>query len=154
MRIVLQRVKDASVTVDGRVVGAIPFGLLALVGMAADDTPAVMRAMAAKLLNLRIFDDPDGKMNLSVADAGGSILAVSQFTLYADCRKGRRPSYSKAAPAEQAARQFEEFVGILRESQLPVATGQFQAMMDVAFTNLGPVTILLDSAELGISEST
>jgi D-tyrosyl-tRNA(Tyr) deacylase len=148
MKVILQRVKEARVTVEGEVVGAIESGLLLLVGMAAGDAEPVMRLMAGKIANLRIFEDDQGKMNLSVLDTGGSALAVSQFTLFADCRKGRRPSFTGAAPAEEARVSFEQFVTILRETGLPVETGKFQAMMDVSLINAGPVTIILDSNEL------
>lgn len=148
MKIVLQRVSRASVTVDGQIVGQIGRGLLALVGIAPDDDEKTMRSIAAKMVNLRIFDDADGKMNLSVADVAGGLLAVSQFTLYADCRKGRRPSYGNAAPPDMARDAFAQFVEILKETGVPLETGQFQAMMDVELVNDGPVTILLDSREL------
>ncbi len=147
MKVILQRVSHATVKVDEKLVGKIGPGLLLLGGMAADDNEKSMRTMAAKVVNLRIFEDEAGKMNLSVLETGGSILAVSQFTLFADCRKGRRPSYSGAAPAEQARELFEEFVRILRETGVPVETGRFQAMMDVSLTNAGPVTIVLDSGD-------
>ncbi len=149
MKIVLQRVTQAAVTVDGKTVGSIDKGMLLLVGMAAGDDDKCMQAMAAKLTNLRIFDDADGKMNLSLLDTGGAILAVSQFTLFADCRKGRRPSYMGAAPADEARSLFEQFVQILKQTGAPVETGQFQAMMDVQLNNWGPVTIILDSRDVG-----
>jgi len=148
MKIVLQRVSGASVTVDGAEVGSIDKGLLLLVGMAAGDDDSIMRAMASKVVNLRIFEDANEKMNLSVLDIGGSVLAVSQFTLFADCRKGRRPSFIGAAPAEEARSSFERFVEKLRQTGVPVETGVFQAMMDVQLNNWGPVTIVLDSAEI------
>lgn len=148
MKIVMQRVSEASVRVEGQVVGAIGNGLLLLVGMGADDDEKSMRTMAGKIVNLRIFEDSEGKMNLSVLDIAGSILAVSQFTLFADCRKGRRPSFIGAAPADMARQTFEQFVTLLKETGVSVETGQFQAMMDVALHNQGPVTIILDSADL------
>lgn len=148
MRVILQRVTEASVKVCDEIVGAIGPGLLLLGGMAADDDEKAMRTMANKILNLRIFEDDQGKMNLSLLDTGGSILAVSQFTLFADCRKGRRPSYTGAAPADQARVLFDQFVEILRETGVPVETGRFQTMMDVSLTNTGPVTIIIDSNEL------
>lgn len=150
MRIILQRVSRASVTVDGQSVGTIGPGFVALVGMAVGDNEKIMRAMVSKIVNLRILDDADGKMNLSLLDTGGSILAVSQFTLFADCRKGRRPSYSGAASADQARILFDQFLAILKETGITVETGQFQAMMDVSLVNSGPVTIILDTAELGV----
>jgi len=131
-------------------VGAITDGLLALVGIAADDTEAVMRSMIAKMINLRIFEDAAGKMNLSLQDTGGSLLLVSQFTLYADCRKGRRPSYTNAAPPDAARQMFERLVELARLTGVQVATGQFQATMEVSLVNRGPVTIILDSHELGL----
>ena len=130
--------------------GAITDGLLALVGIAADDTEAVMRSMIAKMINLRIFEDAAGKMNLSLQDTGGSLLLVSQFTLYADCRKGRRPSYTNAAPPDAARQMFERLVELARLTGVQVATGQFQATMEVSLVNRGPVTIILDSHELGL----
>lgn len=150
MKFVIQRVTEASVTVDTETVGAIGPGLLLLVGIAPGDTDAVMQAVAAKITNLRIFEDAEGRMNLSLLDTGGAILAVSQFTLFADCRKGRRPSFTGAAPAEQARKGFDQFVEILRETGVTVETGQFQAMMDVKLVNAGPVTIILDSDDLSI----
>ena len=131
MKAVLQRVREASVTVDGRVVGEIGAGLLVLAGMASGDDEASLRAMAAKIVNLRIFEDDAGKMNLSLLDTGGALLVVSQFTLFADCRKGRRPSFMGAAPPADAAALFERFVAILREMCPRVETGVFQAMMGV-----------------------
>ena len=148
MRVILQRVSRASVSVDGEIVGAIGSGLLLLVAIAAEDTSNTLRQMATKVLGLRIFEDADGKMNLSVQETGGSLLAVSQFTLFADCRKGRRPSFVGAAPAEVARKGFEDFVAILKESGVAVETGRFQAMMDVELVNAGPVTIILDSNDL------
>lgn len=148
MKVIIQRVSRASVHVGDELVASIGNGLMLLVGMAAEDDDKIMRAMAAKIVNLRIFEDADEKMNLSLLDTGGSILAVSQFTLFADCRKGRRPSYIGAAPAEVARDLFEQFVGILRETGATVETGRFQAMMDVSLVNRGPVTIALDSSEI------
>lgn len=148
MKAVLQRVREASVAVDGRIVGRIDAGLLVLAGMASGDDDATLRAMAAKIVNLRIFEDEAGKMNLSLLDTGGGLLVVSQFTLFADCRKGRRPSFMGAAPPADAAVLFERFVAILREACTRVETGVFQAMMEVRLNNWGPVTIQLDSREL------
>lgn len=148
MKVILQRVREASVTVDGRIVGHIGEGLLLLGGIAADDAEASLRKMADKVINLRIFEDEAGKMNRSLLDMGGAILAVSQFTLFADCRKGRRPNFMGAAPPEQARQLFDQFVQILRERVAIVHTGVFQAMMEVRLNNWGPVTISLDTAEL------
>ncbi|MCX8035572.1 MAG: D-aminoacyl-tRNA deacylase [Candidatus Sumerlaeia bacterium] len=142
---VLQRVKWARVEVAGRLVGEIGPGLLALVGVAAADDEQHALALADKTVHLRIFPDAQHHMNRSLLDVGGAILAVSQFTLLADCRKGRRPSFTDAAPPERANALFERYVARLREHNLPVATGQFQAMMDVSLCNDGPVTLVLDS---------
>lgn len=154
MRILLQRVREARVTVAGETVGEIggengPAGLLLLVGIAAGDTPEVLQAMARKVVNLRIFGDEEEKMNLSLLDTGGEALAVSQFTLYADCRKGRRPSFTGAASPETGERLFNQFVEILRQQGPGVETGRFGAMMDVHLINDGPVTVWLDSETLG-----
>lgn len=145
MRAVLQRVAAARVRVDGRIVGEIGAGLLVLLGVAAGDSDKDARYLAEKTAQLRIFEDPGGKMNLSVTDSGGGVLVVSQFTLLADCSQGRRPSFTRAAPPAEANRLYECFVQNLREAGLPVATGIFQATMDVELTNQGPVTMLLDS---------
>lgn len=149
MRILLQRVSRAQVRIGGGVVGDIGPGLLLLVGFAAPDTPALFPRMIEKTTNLRIFEDDAGKMNLSVIDKGGDLLVVSQFTLYADCRRGRRPSFTDAAPPAEARALYDQFVAALR-SGFPgrVETGEFGAMMDVELVNAGPVTILLDSADL------
>ncbi len=144
---VLQRVKWARVEVAGRPVGEIGPGLLALVGVAAGDDEQHAQALADKTVHLRIFPDAQHHMNRSLLDVGGAILAVSQFTLLADCRKGRRPSFTDAAPPDRANVLFERYVARLREHNLPVATGQFQAMMDVSLCNDGPVTIVLNSRE-------
>jgi len=141
----LQRVKEARVEVEGRTVGAIGRGLLVLLGVARGDTPADADYLAEKVLGLRIFPDAEGKMNLSVMEAGGGLLVVSQFTLYGDTRKGRRPSFDQAAPQEQARALYEHFVQRLRSRQAPVQTGVFQAMMQVHLINEGPVTILCES---------
>ncbi len=148
MRVVIQRVNEASVTVDGQVVGAIGQGLLVLAGMAPDDDDKTLEIMAQKIVNLRIFEDDAGKMNRSLLDVGGELLVVSQFTLFADCRKGRRPSFVGAAPPHQASELFDRFVNILRGMCPRVETGVFQAMMEVRLCNWGPVTIILDSADL------
>jgi len=145
MRAVLQRVSEASVSVEGALVGRIGTGLLVLLGVGQGDTEADADYLAEKTVSLRVFPDEAGQMNRSVRDVGGGILVVSQFTLYGDARKGRRPGYSEAAAPEEANRLYERYVGRLRPSGLPVATGVFRAMMDVALVNRGPVTILLDS---------
>ena len=144
MRAVVQRVSEAGVTVEGRVTGAIGKGLLVLVGIGHDDTEETARALAAKIARLRIFQDAEGKMNLSVQDVGGGVLAVSQFTLVADTRKGNRPSFTDAAPPETANRLYEVFCAALAGLGLPVARGIFGAHMDIRLTNDGPVTIILD----------
>jgi len=133
------------VTVEGRTVGEIGAGLLVLLGITHCDDEKDARYMADKIAGLRVFEDDDGKMNLSVEDVGGSILSVSQFTLYGDCRKGRRPSFSEAARPEQAAPLYEAFNACLRQRGLHVETGVFGAMMDVELVNWGPVTLLVDS---------
>lgn len=145
MRAVVTRVLSASVIIDGHVVSEIGQGLLVLVGVANGDGPADIDYVAGKIRDLRIFGDAAGKMNLSVTDVGGSVLAVSQFTLLADVRKGRRPSFIGAAPPEAANEAYEGVVARLRESGLTVKTGVFQADMQVASVNDGPVTIWLDS---------
>lgn len=145
MRIVAQRVSRARVTVDGRVVGEIGLGLMILLGVGREDTPGVAAAMAEKVANLRIFEDQQGKMNLSLLDVKGSALVVSQFTLYGDARGQRRPSFLAAAPPDLANALYEEFCKALRQIGITVATGVFQAMMSVELVNEGPVTILLDS---------
>jgi len=145
MRAVVQRVSRASVEVDSTIVGDIGAGVLVLLGVASSDTPNDAEYLAEKVANLRIFPDSEGKMNRSVAEAGGSALVVSQFTLYGDVRKGRRPSYSDAAPPEKANELYQYFVERLKATGLRVATGTFQAMMQVSLVNDGPVTILLDS---------
>ncbi len=145
MRIVLQRVKNASVSVDGQKISGIGPGLLLLVGVASDDDEAQADWLAEKVAGLRIFNDEAGKMNLSLRDVGGEVLAVSQFTLLADTRKGKRPSFIGAAPPEKAEPLFEYFCERLREAGVhSVETGRFGAMMDVALINDGPVTIVLE----------
>src|SRR6476646_1881025 len=145
MRAVLQRVSRASVTVGGEVVGQIDRGIMVLLGVEADDTDEDARQLADRTIALRIFDDADGKMNLSLEDIGGSLLVVSQFTLLGDCRKGRRPSFIGAAPPELAEKLYNTFIGAAGSKGIPVATGRFRAMMDVELVNDGPVTLLLDS---------
>jgi D-aminoacyl-tRNA deacylase len=145
MRIILQRVKQASVETGGEVVGSISQGVLALLGAGKDDTDQDVEYLVEKVLGLRIFEDDTGKMNLSVTDIGGEVLVVSQFTLYADCRKGRRPSFDKAAQPDLAEDLYEKFVQRIRDFGVPVQTGKFGAMMDVHLTNSGPVTLMLDS---------
>jgi D-tyrosyl-tRNA(Tyr) deacylase len=145
MRAVVQRVSRAAVRVEARTVGEIGPGLLVLLGVAAGDGEQEARWMADKLAALRIFEDGEGKMNLSVADAGGGLLVVSQFTLLGDTRKGNRPSFVDAAPPEPANALYEKVCALLREKGLPVAQGVFRAHMEVELLNDGPVTILLDS---------
>lgn len=148
MRAVIQRVSSASVEVDGSIVGTIQRGFLALVGVGRDDTDEDAAAIAAKIAGLRIFNDAAGDMNLALADVGGGVLAVSQFTLHGDARKGRRPSFIDAAPGEVAKPLFERVVAFLRREGLEVATGVFGAQMRVSLVNEGPVTVLLDSRKL------
>jgi D-tyrosyl-tRNA(Tyr) deacylase len=145
LRAIVQRVKEARVEVEGEVVGRIGEGVLVLLGAGKDDTEEDAQYLAEKILTLRIFEDSEGKMNLSVTDTGGSVLVVSQFTLYGDCRKGRRPSFDKAARPEDAERLYELFVDELKERGAKVETGRFRAMMDVHLVNSGPVTLMLDS---------
>jgi len=145
MRAVIQRVKSASVTVESKLVSEIDTGLLIFLGIAHDDTQAELDYIANKVANLRIFEDADGKMNCSLLDIGGSALVVSQFTLYGDCRKGRRPSFITAARPEVANELYEKFITTLEQLNVPTKGGTFQAMMDVQLINDGPVTILLDS---------
>ena len=145
MRAVVQRVQRASVAVNGEVVGSIAAGLLVFLGVARDDTEAAADYLSDKVAGLRIFEDAEGKMNRSVDEAGGAVLVVSQFTLYGDVRRGKRPSFDRAAPPAEARRLYEYFVERLRAAGLRCATGRFQEMMDVALVNDGPVTILLDS---------
>ncbi|HPT83002.1 MAG TPA: D-aminoacyl-tRNA deacylase [Limnochordia bacterium] len=145
MRAVVQRVKQASVAVDGAVVGEIAHGLLVFLGVGQGDTSADAKYLAGKIAGLRLFSDEQGKMNLDVRDVGGAVLAVSQFTLYGDCRRGRRPSFSGAAAPDVAQALYEEFVAELKASGVPVATGRFQAHMEVSLVNDGPVTLLVSS---------
>jgi D-tyrosyl-tRNA(Tyr) deacylase len=145
MRAVLQRVTRASVRVEDEVVGEIGSGLLVLLGIAQDDTPRDLEYLVDKITQLRIFEDADGKMNLSVMETGGALLIVSQFTLYGDVRRGRRPSWSEAAQPELAEPLYESFVTTVKQHVREVATGSFRRMMQVELVNDGPVTILLDS---------
>jgi D-tyrosyl-tRNA(Tyr) deacylase len=145
MRAVAQRVSQASVCVDGQICGAIGPGILVFLGVGKNDSEQDAAFLADKIVNLRIFDDEHGLMNLSLLEVQGEMLVVSQFTLFGDCRKGRRPSYSTAAPPAEAARLYERFIHEIRSRQITVATGKFQAMMEVALVNNGPVTLLLDT---------
>lgn len=144
MRVVLQRVREAAVTIAGREVGRIGQGYLLLVGITDTDTPAVVEWMAEKVVGLRLFTDEAGKMNRDLGEVDGALLVVSQFTLYGDAAKGRRPSFIAAARPEVAIPLYEQFVAALRASGRPVATGEFGAMMDVHLVNDGPVTLLLE----------
>lgn len=145
MRAVVQRVSRAQVSVGEEVVGTIDSGLLVLLGVAKDDASADAEYLAAKVVGLRIFEDESGKMNRSVVESGGAVLAVSQFTLYGDVRKGKRPSFDEAAPPQVANELYEKFVQKVRDAGAACQTGRFQAMMQVELVNEGPVTILLDS---------
>jgi D-tyrosyl-tRNA(Tyr) deacylase len=147
MRAVVQRVRRASVTIGDEVVGRIDRGLVVLLGVARGDTPARAKWLAEKVVGLRVFEDAEGKMNLALADVGGSVLAVSQFTLYGDCSKGRRPSFVEAAPPEEAIPLYERFVDGLKLQGVPVATGRFGADMQVELVNDGPVTLVLEAAK-------
>tara|TARA_B110000014_G_C19976671_1_gene505703 strand:- start:199 stop:648 length:450 start_codon:yes stop_codon:yes gene_type:complete len=147
MRAVVQRVCSASVTVDGRTVGSIERGLLVYVGVGRGDTDADVAYIVDKILHLRLFSDGDGKMDLSVSDMSGSVLVVSQFTLFGDCRRGRRPSYVTASDPETARQQYEAVVTRLRRDGLHVETGEFRTMMQVDSINDGPITVLLDSSK-------
>ena len=145
MRVLLQRVSEARVTSGGVITGEIGAGLLVFLGIGNDDTKADADRVAQKVIQLRIFSNTQGKMNLSLADVGGELLIVSQFTLYADVRRGNRPSYSEAARPEMAQELYEYFVGVCREKGFRVETGTFQAQMQVHLVNNGPVTIMYDS---------
>ena len=147
MRAVVQRVKEARVEVDGRVTGEIAQGLLIFLGVGEWDTEKDGDFLVKKIVNLRVFPDENDLMNLSLLDISGSALVVSQFTLWGDCRKGRRPSFAKAAKPEKARELYEHFIEIFNEQNIRVDTGEFQAMMDVHLVNDGPVTLLLDSAK-------
>lgn len=146
MRVVVQRARQAKVTVDGKVTGAIEHGLMLLVGLTHEDTVKDLEYCAKKVANLRIFEDEQGKMNLSIKEVGGSILSISQFTLYGETKKGNRPSFIEAARPEVAEPLYHQFNQILRETyEIQVETGIFGAMMDVSFTNNGPVTLIVES---------
>lgn len=147
MKAVIQRAKDARVTVQGEVKGQIEDGFVVLLGVTHDDTIEDVEYLVNKIVHLRVFEDENQKMNLSLKDVGGSILSISQFTLYGDTRKGRRPSFTKAAPPQQANELYESFNEHIRQEGVNVATGEFGAMMDVRLTNTGPVTFILDSKE-------
>ena len=147
MRAVVQRVKEARVEIEGVIVGEISKGLLIFLGVGEDDTEKECEYMANKIINLRIFPDENDLMNLSLPDINGSALVVSQFTLWGDCRKGRRPSFIGAARPEKANELYEHFVSLMKKNHITVATGQFQEMMDVHLVNDGPVTLMLDSAK-------
>ena len=147
MRAVVQRVRHASVRVEGEIVGAIGHGLLVLLGVDVSDAPPDAEYLAEKIVGLRIFNDPEGKFNLSLEDVGGAVLLVSQFTLHGDCRKGRRPSFIAAARPEQAIPLYERVGALLREKGVDVANGVFGAHMEVELLNDGPVTLLLDSGK-------
>jgi D-tyrosyl-tRNA(Tyr) deacylase len=148
MRAVIQRVKSAAVTVDGEIVGQVDKGLVVLVGVAKDDGPADVEYMAKKIANLRIVPDQDRLLHFTTAEVGGGVLVVSQFTVFGDCRKGRRPSFDQSAPPELAEKLYEDLVSALVGLGLPVATGRFRAMMEVSLVNDGPVTLLVDSKKL------
>ncbi len=145
MRAVVQRVSQARAVIDQEVAGQIGPGLMVLLGVARTDTPELARWLAEKIVTLRIFNDAEGKMNLDVAEIGGEILVVSQFTLYGDCRKGRRPSFIDAAPPEIAIPLYEEFINGIKALGIRTATGRFGAMMQVELVNDGPVTLIVDS---------
>ena len=145
MRAVIQRVTSSSVVVDGKVIGNINKGFNVLLGICKDDTVEDLKYIKDKIINLRVFQDENDKMNLSILDVKGEILAISQFTLYGDCRKGRRPNFMEAMSGEDAEALYNKFVEMLRESELKIETGQFGADMKVEINNDGPVTILLDS---------
>ena len=147
MRLLIQRVSEASVTVEGNTVGSIRTGLLILAGIAKTDTESEVDYLSDKVLGLRVFPDSAGKMNRNIVDAGGSLLVVSQFTLYGDCRKGRRPSFDDAAAPERAQALYNYLVHKLRSGPVRVETGVFQATMEVRLVNQGPVTILMDTAD-------
>ncbi|MGI6703456.1 MAG: D-aminoacyl-tRNA deacylase [Clostridia bacterium] len=145
MRAVIQRVSKGRVTVKGRETGSIGKGFVVLLGISGDDALEDVEYLADKIVNLRVFEDSEGKMNLSIKDVGGDLLVISQFTLYGDCRKGRRPSFTDAAPPDMAEELYEEFVKECRQKDVRVETGQFQAHMEVELINDGPVTLIIHS---------
>jgi len=145
LRAVIQRVQESSVIVDDEVIGSIDAGLLVFLGIGNDDGMDDIDYLIEKIVNLRIFEDTEGKMNLSALDLGKEIMVVSQFTIYGDCRKGRRPSFFAAAPPDKAERLYDVFVDKIKRYDLNIATGEFQAMMDIDLINDGPVTLLIDS---------
>lgn len=147
MKAVIQRVKEASVTADGRVTGVIDKGFVILLGITHEDSSADAEYLARKVANLRIFEDEDQKMNLSIKEIKGSVLSISQFTLYGDTRKGRRPNFMAAAPPKKAEKLYDEFNVLLKAEEIDVETGVFGAMMDVKLINDGPVTLIVDSAD-------
>ncbi|EGL81640.1 D-tyrosyl-tRNA(Tyr) deacylase [Caldalkalibacillus thermarum TA2.A1] len=147
MRVVVQRSKQAKVTVNGHITGQIEHGFVVLVGVTHEDTPQDAAYLAEKVAHLRVFEDETGKMNRSLLDVGGQVLSVSQFTLYGDCRKGRRPNFMQAAKPEQAKALYEKFNQDLQEKGVHVETGEFGAMMKVELVNDGPVTLIIDSQE-------
>lgn len=149
MRFVIQRVSHAQVTIDGQVRGSIQKGYMVLIGIGQEDTEALADRMIAKMLDLRIFEDADGKSNLSLRDVGGALLLISQFTLYADCKKGKRPSFFKAGEPHMANDLYEYIIRKCKEEISDVERGEFGAMMHVELLNEGPFTIILDSAEMG-----
>ena len=151
MRACIQRVREANVVVNDEFVGQIGRGLLVLLGVSLDDGDSETHWLAEKTVRLRIFEDEEGRMNRSLEDVGGELLVVSQFTLYGDCRKGRRPSFVRAAPPEQAERLYEAFITHARRMGVPTASGQFRAQMQVHLVNEGPVTIWIDTAEANIA---
>lgn len=148
MRAVVQRVKNAKVEISGRTIGEIGKGMLIFLGVGDEDSEKNCEYLADKIVNLRIFPDENDLMNLSSLDIGGDMLVVSQFTLWGDCRKGRRPSFTKAARPERAKELYEFFIGVLKKTGLKISAGEFQEMMDVHLVNDGPVTILLDSSKV------
>ena len=148
MKFVIQRVKNASVTVDNKIIGQIDHGFLVLIGITSSDTKEIADAMVKKLINLRIFKDNQDKMNLSIKDIGGSLLLISQFTLYADCSHGNRPGFTNAAKPDYANDLYEYIIGECKKYDVPVKTGKFGADMKVSLLNDGPVTIILDSHEI------
>ncbi|MRH43016.1 D-tyrosyl-tRNA(Tyr) deacylase [Aquibacillus halophilus] len=147
MKVVIQRAENANVTVNKEIIGQIDYGLVVLVGITHGDTEEDAKYLVNKIINLRIFEDDANKMNLSLKEIGGSILSISQFTLYGDTRKGRRPNFMSAARPEQANRLYEQFNSYISAEGIPLETGIFGGMMNVQLTNVGPVTLIIDSAE-------